>query len=147
MNIVTLLAGGLATWRLSHMIVKESGPLMVFARIRAFAARHQKRSGGFFDLISCVYCTSFWIGLVAALWVSRDIFHLVGYALAFSAIATIVMIVLNKLDALSVVTSPAADHKVPVSVSTAPEKRDDVIGHPYSSYGKTAVEATSSLHD
>lgn len=145
--MMTLIIGGLVTWRISHMLVKESGPLMVFARLRAFLARTQKRSGGFFDLISCLYCTSFWIGLVAALWASRNIFHIVAYALSFSAIATIIMVLLQKLDALAVVTRPAGDNQVSVSVSPAPEQGDHVIGHPYSAYGKTAVEASASLHN
>ncbi len=147
MDLTILIIGGLATWRLSHMIVKESGPLMVFARLRAFLARTQKRSGGFFDLISCLYCVSFWIGLVASIFASRNIIHILAYTLSFSAIATIIMVILQKLDSLSVVARPAADDKVPVSVSTAPEQGDDVIGHPYASYGKTAIEASASLHD
>jgi uncharacterized membrane protein len=147
MGAIELIIGGLATWRLSHMVVKENGPLMVFARARAFFARHQKRSGGFFDLISCVYCVSFWIGLIAALFASHNVFHILAYALTFSAIATIIMVLLQKLDALAVVTRPTTDNKVSVSASPAPEKRDDVIGHPYSAYGKTAVEASASLHN
>ena len=84
MTLLTLLIGGLAVWRLSHGIAKENGPLMVFARLRATLARAQKRSGGLFDAISCVYCLSFWIGLTAALWVAYDVFTWISYGLAFS---------------------------------------------------------------
>lgn len=89
MTPLTLIVGGLAVWRLSHMIVKENGPLMVFTRLRAFLGRTQKRSGGLFDMISCVYCISFWIGLLAALWVAPTLFHVIGYGLAFSGVATL----------------------------------------------------------
>lgn len=89
MNLVSLVVCGLAVWRLSHAIVKETGPLMVFSRFRARLARTQTRSGGLFDLISCVYCVSFYIGLIAALFTSHGFFSWVGYALAYSAIAVI----------------------------------------------------------
>lgn len=147
MDLTVLVIGGLATWRVSHMIVKENGPLMVFARIRAALAAIQTRSGGFFDLISCLYCVSFWIALVAALWVSGDIFHKLGYALAFSAIAMIIEILSNKLDTLTIVTRPTTDNKVSVGVRPTPEKRDNMIGYPYPSYGKTAVKASALLND
>ncbi len=97
MNPVTLIIGGLAVWRLSHALVKENGPLMMFTRLRARLAARQKRSGGFFDLISCIYCVSFYIGLVASLWVSQSVAHWIGYALAFSGIAMIIDAVFNKL--------------------------------------------------
>lgn len=147
MTLLTVVVGGLATWRLSHMIVKETGPLTIFARFRAFLARHQKRSGGFFDLISCMYCVSFWIGLVAALFASHNVFHILAYALTFSAIATIIAVLLQKLDALAIVTRPATDNKVSIRTSTTSKKRDHVVSYPYSAYGKTAVEASTSLNN
>ena len=85
----------LAVWRLSYAIVRENGPLSVFARLRARLARSQKRSGGLFDLISCVYCVSFWIGLVGALWVSNGILEWLAYGLAFSAVAVLIEMVTN----------------------------------------------------
>jgi hypothetical protein len=90
MTLLTLVVGSLAVWRLSHALVKESGPLMVFARLRARLASHQERSGGLFDVISCVYCLSFWVGLIASLWVAGDVFEWFVYGLAFSAIAMII---------------------------------------------------------
>lgn len=89
MSFLTLVIGGLAVWRLSHALVKENGPLMVFVRLRARLASSQKRSGGLFDAISCVYCISFWMGLGASLFVSHGIFTWIGYGLAFSGVAMI----------------------------------------------------------
>lgn len=89
MSIVGLIVTALAVWRLSHALAKENGPLMMFARLRAYLAEKQKRSGGWYDMISCVGCVSFWLGLVAALWVAQDLFQLIGYSLAFSAFAVL----------------------------------------------------------
>lgn len=146
MTPITLIIGGLATWRLTHAIVRETGPLMYFARLRAFLARRQKRSGGFFDAISCTSCFSFWIALLAALLTSHDIFHLVGYALAFSGESMILEAFFTKqTNSLPLVTPPATDNKVSVGVSSTPKKRDNVVGNPYPSYGKTAITASTLL--
>ncbi len=108
MNITILIIGGLAVWRLSHAIVKENGPLMCLARLRAYLARHQKRSGGLFDMVSCTMCVSFWIALVAALWVSHDVFHWLGYGLALSGVSLLLEhIFIQEPDSLTVVTTPA----------------------------------------
>ena len=121
MNLVTLVIGGLATWRLSHAIVKEAGPLMVFTRFRAYLATHQKRSGGFFDAFSCTMCISFWIGLIASLWVAQDFFHWLGYGLALSGVSLLLeSAFVKKPDSLTVVTPPARDTKVPIRVSSTP---------------------------
>ena len=90
MTPLAFIVASLAIWRLSYAIVKENGPLMVFARLRARLAASQKRSGGLFDLISCIYCVSFWIGLVGSLIVSNNVFEWVGYGLAFSAVAVLI---------------------------------------------------------
>lgn len=90
MTGIQLVVGGLAVWRLSHALVKEDGPRMSFMRLRASLAGRQKRAGGLFDLFSCVYCLSVWIGLLAALGPARDLFSWIGYALAFSGFAMII---------------------------------------------------------
>lgn len=90
MTPLAFIIASLAIWRLSYAIVKENGPLMVFARLRARLAASQERSGGLFDLISCIYCVSFWIGLVGALIVSNNVFEWLGYGLAFSAVAVLI---------------------------------------------------------
>jgi hypothetical protein len=122
MSFITLIIGGLAVWRLSHALVKENGPLMVFARLRARLAARQKRSGGLFDLISCVYCVSVWIGLIAALWPSHDLSHWIGYGLAFSGIAMLLEVFFaNKSNPFSVVAPPTSDNKVSVGARSSSE--------------------------
>lgn len=140
MNALNLLIGGLAVWRISHAIVKEHGPLMIFVRLRAFAASHQKRSGGFFDMLSCVYCTSFWIALLACLYNATDAFHWIGYALAISAVACLIEILSNKFDTFTVVTNPTRNYQIPVGVSSTPKKGNDVVGDPSTPDRTVAVE-------
>jgi hypothetical protein len=86
--MIILLFGGLITWRLAHMLVKEKGPLLVFDRLRAYLASTQKRSGGLFDMLSCLACMSIYIGAVAAIQPAHGVLSWLAYALSFSAIAT-----------------------------------------------------------
>ena len=87
--MILLILGGLVTWRLSHMVVKESGPLGIFAKIRADRARKQKRIGGTFDLVSCVACASVYIGAIVALGFAGGVLSWIAYTFSFSAIAMI----------------------------------------------------------
>lgn len=96
MTPFTFIVASLAIWRLSYIIVRENGPLMIFARLRARLASSQKRSGGLFDMISCVRCLSVWIGLVGALSVSNSILEWLAYGLGFSAVASLVDILINR---------------------------------------------------
>lgn len=148
MTVETLIVGGLAVWRLSHALVKEQGPRDWFIRLRARAATRQKRSGGLFDLLSCVYCISVWIGLVASLFVSTTFLNWIGYAFAFSGLAMLLEAFFSKqTDSLSIVTRPTANDKVLISTRTTPKQGNDVIRHPDSTYGSLAVKATTSLND
>lgn len=88
--MLTLIIGGLITWRLSHMFVKETGPLAAFSKLRADLAKRQKHMGGLFDLISCIACTSIYVGAMTAVGFSRDVFSWVVYTIVFSAIAMII---------------------------------------------------------
>lgn len=110
MNFLILVIGGLVTWRISHALVKELGPLGMFARIRARLARKQ-RIGGLYDLFACTSCMSVWIGLVTALWVTQDAVDVLMYGFAFSAISMILQALFGKnTDPFSGVTSPARNN-------------------------------------
>lgn len=121
MNLADLIIGGLAVWRLSHALVKENGPLMAFVRLRARLATSQKRSGGLFDMISCVYCVSFWIGLIASVFTSRGFFSWIEYGLALSAVAFLLESLTTYLNSLAVVTPKTRDTKIRIGASPAPE--------------------------
>lgn len=90
MTLLILLIGGLVTWRVSNILAKENGPLMVFLRLRAYLASKQKQMGGLYDMISCVKCVSVFVGLVVALAPAESFFELLLYALAFSAITALI---------------------------------------------------------
>jgi len=73
-NILLLV---LATWRLSSLLVFEDGPFEVFARLRRRVGIIQdpvdpdtRMAQGFFaELLSCVWCASFWVIIpMVALW-------------------------------------------------------------------------------
>lgn len=89
MDWLILVIGGLVTWRVSNILVKQRGPADIFVRFRAFLANNQKRSGGFFDLISCMTCTSVTIGAVTSLWLAHGILEWILYTFAFSALSSL----------------------------------------------------------
>lgn len=89
-DIVTIIIGGVITWRVSYMLVKEMGPLAIFELLRAKLAQNQKQRGGLFDLISCMTCTSLYVGAVTALFIATDVFNVIAYALSFSAVTLLI---------------------------------------------------------
>ncbi len=96
-QLIILLVGGLVTWRISHMLVKEKGPLDIFARFRASLASSQKRSGGLYDMVSCVGCTSVYVGALMAPGVAWSIASWITYTILFSAIAMFIEQIYTKL--------------------------------------------------
>ena len=56
----------LATWRLTHLIVREDGPAALLARARA--ALGDRLGAG---LLDCFYCTSLWVAAPLAFWVAN----------------------------------------------------------------------------
>jgi hypothetical protein len=60
------LVAVLATWRISHLIVKEDGPFDVVLRTRARAGTSMLGR-----LMDCPYCVSVWAALPLAGWLAR----------------------------------------------------------------------------
>lgn len=68
---IHLLILSLATWRLSSLIVNEKGPFGVFLSARKLAGIIHDEDGKplqvperfFAELVSCIWCTSVWIGM------------------------------------------------------------------------------------
>lgn len=143
MTPFAFIVASLAIWRLSHGIVKEDGPLMMWARLRARLARTQRHSGGLFDMVSCVRCISFWISLVGALIVSNSFLGLFAYAFALSASASLI----DKLYSLNFVTTPTRDDQVLISRRSTPKQRFDVICDPDTFDRQSTIEATTLLGD
>jgi hypothetical protein len=63
LNYFDVLILGLATWRISHMLVWEDGPWDIFEKYR-----NALEEEFFFDkLFSCVWCLSVWVGAILVL--------------------------------------------------------------------------------
>ena len=90
MSIIDLIVGGLVTWRATLMLMRDTGPLDVFSRIRAFLAKKQKRAGGLFDLVTCPSCLSIYIGSVVSLGLAGGVFEWGLYTFTFSAITLLI---------------------------------------------------------
>jgi hypothetical protein len=62
MKWLEFLTGGLAVWRLTHLLVAEDGPFELVVRLR-----QRVRSGSLARLMDCFYCLSLWIAIPFAL--------------------------------------------------------------------------------
>lgn len=65
---------GLASWRISHMLVYEYGPFGIFQWVRSlFGIRHTARGEivtfSHRNVLNCVWCTSVWVALALSLLV------------------------------------------------------------------------------
>ncbi len=83
---------GLATWRIASLLVREEGPLDVFARLRSFAGVPQPGEIGpatfWSQLLGCVWCLSLWLApLVWIVWATAP---LAAAILAAAAVAILV---------------------------------------------------------
>lgn len=71
--MLNLFLLGLATWRLSHLLVEEAGPWDVALKIRHKAGiRFDEWSAPYAEtmvgnMLLCIYCTSIWVGFGLAL--------------------------------------------------------------------------------
>lgn len=88
-GILDLVESGLATWRLSYLLVHEEGPWGLAKKLRS-ATGIQEINGKAFSWpdwtpLACIYCTSVWVGF-AMLVVPSPIRR----ALVSSALAIIV---------------------------------------------------------
>lgn len=92
--MVQLLIGILATWRISSLLVNESGPYDIMGRFRdRVGVAYDERSRPYgknvvATMLLCLWCTSFWVGAVVAVLTVPSAWLL--YALACSAGAIMV---------------------------------------------------------
>lgn len=99
MNFLTLFILGLATWRLSALLSKEAGPFHIFEKLRELAGIQHDADGNvlmipskfFAELLSCVWCTSVWVGAFWAIfWMILPVVSL--YVALLFALSTIAII-------------------------------------------------------
>jgi hypothetical protein len=80
-----LIVAALATWRLSSLLLYESGPFGVFMHLRSQAAWTSFTA----QLFSCMYCMSVWVGLLCAVLMLTE-YRVVLLPFALSAVAILV---------------------------------------------------------
>ena len=97
MSLTIFFYVSLAAWRLASLLANEDGPWLIFKRFRERAESWCKRYRfcrelGLYELVSCEWCNSIWIGAgltLLHLWVGETIFYI---ALPF-ALSTIVILI------------------------------------------------------
>lgn len=67
-TIIDFIVAGLATWRLSYMLVREAGPFNVFGKLREATGIEYDDNGELSvwnpaNPLACMYCTSVWVAL------------------------------------------------------------------------------------
>lgn len=93
-NYLDLIILGLATWRISSIVVNEDGPFDIFFKMRAkmgITALDPVPETFWAGLFGCVYCLSVWVGAILILSAIMDKMVTVYLMLPFalSAIAVI----------------------------------------------------------
>jgi hypothetical protein len=104
MSLNTFFYLALAAWRLASLVANEDGPWMVFRRIREQAEKWCKsyrfcRELGLYELFSCEWCNSIWIGAgltLLYLRIGEAILYL-AVPLALSTVAIILKYVVQVL--------------------------------------------------
>jgi hypothetical protein len=79
LSLPVLLAGVLAAWRLTHLLVAEDGPWDVVLRLRLAAG-----NGFWGKIMDCFYCASLWVAAPLALLLGTGVRGRLLLWLAFS---------------------------------------------------------------
>lgn len=90
-----LSVAAIATWRLSHMFLKENGPFRVFRQGReALGVVYDPVDEDFivsarYEITTCIWCLSMWVGAFTALglWLSPSLTTKLLLPYVFSAFA------------------------------------------------------------
>lgn len=104
MSLTIFFYLGLAAWRLASLVANEDGPWMMFKRLRQRAEQWCNkyrfcRELGVYDLFSCEWCNSVWIGAgltLLYLWIGETILYL-ALPLALSTVAIVIKYVVQVL--------------------------------------------------
>jgi uncharacterized protein DUF1360 len=91
------LMAALATWRVTHLLAREDGPVDLVARLRVRLGQ-----GLFGRLMDCFYCLSVWVALPLALLVCQELGGTVLAWLALSGAACL----MERIGRESVVIQP-----------------------------------------
>jgi hypothetical protein len=105
MTFNTFFYLSLTAWRFASLIANEDGPWLIFKRFREKAEQWCKsyrfcRELGLYELISCEWCNSIWIGIgltLLFLWIGEAILY-VALPFALSTVAIIIKHVVEVLE-------------------------------------------------
>ena len=86
--LVALILGSLSTWRITYMLMEETGPWAIFEKLRARISRLNYTNGGIRDGFNCFMCLSVWVAmlLVGLFLLSAIAFYIVTLILSLSAV-------------------------------------------------------------
>lgn len=109
--ILALALIGIATWRVSYMLVFEEGPGDLFKRIRELVGVVDNEDGSreeeygltgikkfLAGIFSCIYCMSIWVGAFFALFATPSPTYYLLYLLYCSSAAIFINLVHERLN-------------------------------------------------
>jgi hypothetical protein len=100
---IRFILAALAAYRLALLVTKESGPFMMFERLRTWLGQKAsgKRLGGFrwtmAELFSCPHCLGIWLCLLTGTAVVRPV-PITDIILTYLAIAGLQSFLTGKVD-------------------------------------------------
>lgn len=103
MNLLDFTLIGLATWRVSSLLVTEAGPFDIFQRLRDWLRVYPVKTGdevvcqsesAAFGMFCCIWCMSVWIS--ALMLAVHTVAPVVVWWLAVSALAIVAQQVVHR---------------------------------------------------
>lgn len=90
-QILLLIPLSFAVWRLSSLFAEESGPFNLFGKLRTFLVM----SNNFIlselgEGISCMWCNSVWLGALASIFISVNVFEWIVFSFSLSAFSILI---------------------------------------------------------
>ena len=96
--LIAILSLGLASWRLSSLLVTEEGPFGILAKFRSFVGvRYDELSMPYgtnviADVFTCVWCASMWIGIFFSIifYINAHLALMLALPFAVSTVAIVI---------------------------------------------------------
>lgn len=106
MNALDLLVLAVATWRLTSFLVNEAGPFNLGYKIRQLVGiRYDEQSVPYgtntvAEMLLCVWCTSFWIGVIlgGVHLLAPTVAFYIALPFALSGMAILFQVILDRLE-------------------------------------------------
>lgn len=92
--MILFILVSLATWRITYMLINESGPFNIFIKLNNYIIATRKQF--LINLFSCFYCLSIWVSFFMSIGIYRTFTEILLNTLACSAVAIIINEVIDK---------------------------------------------------